>query len=116
MIFCRASIRWTRPLRATKRWSPLNVRTGYVPPPYALPIRRKSSKTIAATELPQGLIAGAQDGLTDIEADDAPQYPAVVQGARNNMTKYKDCVLLTRVGKFYEVCSFRLSTFVSYLF
>lgn len=70
---------------------------------------------MAVAELPQGLIAGAQDGLPDVEADDAPQYPAVVQGARNNMTKYKDCVLLTRVGKFYEVCGIRLSTSPSYL-
>ncbi|KKY25138.1 putative dna mismatch repair protein msh1 [Phaeomoniella chlamydospora] len=41
--------------------------------------------------------------LSDAVDNDSPQYPAVVQGARNNMAKFKDCVLLTRVGKFYEL-------------
>ena len=35
--------------------------------------------------------------------DDAPGYPAVVRQARNNMRKFENCVLLTRVGSFYEV-------------
>ncbi|EZG02968.1 hypothetical protein H106_06498 [Trichophyton rubrum CBS 735.88] len=35
--------------------------------------------------------------------DDVPQYPAVVQGAKYNMQKFANCVLLTRVGNFYEV-------------
>lgn len=35
--------------------------------------------------------------------DDGPGYPAVVQQARNNMRKFENCVLLTRVGSFYEV-------------
>ncbi len=35
--------------------------------------------------------------------DDSPGYPAVVQQARNNMRKFENCVLLTRVGSFYEV-------------
>ena len=52
-------------------------------------------------ELPQGVIGLVP--LPDLEADNAPQYPTVVQGARNNMTKFKDCVVLTRVGNFYEV-------------
>ena len=60
-------------------------------------------KTVPVKELPQGLLTSVQDALPNIEADDSPQYPAVVQGAKNNMIKYRDCVLLTRVGKFYEV-------------
>ena len=30
-------------------------------------------------------------------------YPTVVQQARNNMRQFDKCVLLTRVGNFYEV-------------
>lgn len=30
-------------------------------------------------------------------------FPTVVQQALDNMEKYKNCVLLTRVGSFYEV-------------
>ena len=32
-----------------------------------------------------------------------PAYPTVVLQARNNMRKYENCVLLTRVGSFYEL-------------
>lgn len=35
--------------------------------------------------------------------DDAPAYPTVVQQARSNMRKFENCVLLTRVGGFYEL-------------
>ena len=55
-------------------------------------------------DLQQGLLKSeAPSPLPDMQQDELPQYPAVVQGAKNNMIKYKDCVLLTRVGKFYEV-------------
>lgn len=47
--------------------------------------------------------------------NDAPQYPTVIQGAKYNMQKFKDCVLLTRVGNFYEVedagCFFSLLSY-----
>jgi len=59
----------------------------------------KSTKKIR--ELQQGAIRA--DPLPEQEADDAPQYPTVLQGARNNMIKFGNCVLLTRVGSFYEV-------------
>lgn len=52
-------------------------------------------------DLPQGVIG--LDPLPILETDDAPQYPAVVLGARNNMVKFNNCVVLTRVGSFYEV-------------
>ena len=32
-----------------------------------------------------------------------PIYPTVVQQALDNMKRYDNCVLLTRVGSFYEV-------------
>ena len=52
-------------------------------------------------DLHQGIIQ--TDPLPELEADDAPQYPTVVQGAKNNMIKFSNCVVLTRVGNFYEV-------------
>ena len=60
----------------------------------------KTKSTVKLKDLPQGALKlePYNDG-----ADDAPQYPAVVQGHRNNMQKFKNCAVLTRVGGFYEV-------------
>lgn len=65
----------------------------------------KTKSTLKLKDLPQGALKlePYNDG-----ADDAPQYPAVVQGHRNNMQKFKNCVVLTRVGGFYEVRHFTL--------
>ena len=46
--------------------------------------------------------------------DDAPGYPAVVRQARNNMRKFENCVLLTRVGSFYEVHTLRWTSSYRY--
>lgn len=35
--------------------------------------------------------------------DEGPAYPTVVLQARSNMRKFENCVLLTRVGGFYEL-------------
>ena len=70
----------------------------------ALLLRGRGAKTKASLkvqDLPQGVIG--KNPLPELESDDAPQYPAVVQGAKNNMIKFTDCVVLTRVGNFYEV-------------
>lgn len=64
----------------------------------------RGAKTVTkkrVKELQQGSIQA--EPLPEIAVDDAPQYPSVVQGARNNMAKFENCVLLTRVGNFYEV-------------
>ncbi|KAJ5802199.1 uncharacterized protein N7503_004649 [Penicillium pulvis] len=65
-------------------------------------IRRgaKTQATVKLQDLPQGVIKldTYYDGV-----DDAPRYPTVVQGHRNNMQKFKNCVILTRVGGFYEL-------------
>ncbi|MCJ1350396.1 MAG: DNA mismatch repair ATPase msh1 [Icmadophila ericetorum] len=37
------------------------------------------------------------------EKDAAPMYPTVIQQAYNNMRKFDNCVLLTKVGGFYEL-------------
>jgi hypothetical protein len=60
----------------------------------------KTKATVKLKDLPQGVVKleAYNDGV-----DDAPQYPSVVQGHRNNMQKFKNCVILTRVGGFYEV-------------
>jgi hypothetical protein len=59
----------------------------------------KSRSRVRLADLPQGGIA-----LEPLPRDeDRPTYPTVVQQARSNMTKFENCVLLTRVGSFYEV-------------
>ncbi|KAJ6015427.1 hypothetical protein N7540_010018 [Penicillium herquei] len=60
----------------------------------------KSQATVKLKDLPQGVVKleAYDDGV-----DDAPQYPTVVQGHRNNVQKFKNCVVLTRVGGFYEL-------------
>jgi hypothetical protein len=70
------------------------------------PVRgAKTKASVRVQDLPQGVIG--IDPLPELEADDAPQYPAVVQGAKNNMIKFSNCVVLTRVGSFYEVVAIR---------
>ncbi len=52
-------------------------------------------------DLQQGAIQA--DALPDLPLDDEPQYPTVLQGVKSNMAKFDNCVLLTRVGNFYEM-------------
>ena len=61
----------------------------------------KTKTTKKLKDLQQGIIQA--EPLLELEADDALQYPAVIQGAKNNMIKFDNCVVLTRVGNFYEV-------------
>ncbi|CAI7578288.1 unnamed protein product [Penicillium pancosmium] len=60
----------------------------------------KTKSTVKLKDLPQGVVKleAYDDGV-----DEAPRYPTVVQGHRNNMQKFKNCVVLTRVGGFYEL-------------
>lgn len=55
-------------------------------------------------DLPQGALK--LETYSDEGDDDAPRYPTVVQQHRNNMQKFRNCVILTRVGGFYEVRTF----------
>ncbi|POS76928.1 MutS domain V [Diaporthe helianthi] len=72
-----------------------------------LQIRGKRTRTVVSLEdLPQGLVRA--DSLPVSPADEheaptAPSYPTVVLQARRNMQKFDNCVLLTRVGGFYEL-------------
>jgi hypothetical protein len=59
----------------------------------------KARVSIRTEDLPQGTIT-----LDPVPLEvDAPTYPTVILQARANMRKYDNCVLLTRVGGFYEL-------------
>lgn len=79
---CSAS-RWQRPFHGTS----------YVAG------KRVSKKLMK--ELIQGPIAGAP--LPPSDKDDL-RKESLQDVVRNNMRKFPDCVLLTKVGNFYEVC------------
>lgn len=69
-----------------------------------------------STNFRQGIKTKATVSLSELSSD-APEashvlstlddggkvYPTVVSQALNNMEKYENCVLLTKVGSFYEV-------------
>ncbi|EFQ26361.1 MutS domain V [Colletotrichum graminicola] len=60
---------------------------------------KKTKSTVKLDDLPQGALA-----LNPHPAqDEGPAYPTVVLQARRNMRKFDNCVLLTRVGGFYEL-------------
>lgn len=61
----------------------------------------KSKTTVQQKDLPQGILES--DSPAREFEDDGPAYPMMIQQARNNMRKFGECVLLTRVGGFYEV-------------
>jgi hypothetical protein len=72
--------------------------------PWQPQIHRRGVKSKASTksqDLPQGALHFEETGRDTVQ--DGPSYPTVVQQARNNMRKFENCVLLTRVGGFYEV-------------
>ena len=70
---------------------------------------KKTTTTIKLSELPQGPLVSST--ATQVEAEeptkesdpDEPAYPTVVLQARRNMQKFDNCVLITRVGGFYEL-------------
>lgn len=66
--------------------------------------QRRGAKTISrrkVKELQQGAVVA--DSLPDLPADDEPQYPTLLLEVKNNMVKFENCVLLTKVGNFYEL-------------
>ncbi|KAH7162753.1 MutS2 protein [Dactylonectria estremocensis] len=73
---------------------------------------KKTKTTVKLSDLPQGLIQPRASQLAspsppstplDPLPQDEPAYPTVVLQARRNMRKFDNCVLLTRVGGFYEL-------------
>lgn len=80
-------------------------KTGYRPVSHSLQTRihrrgAKTKSTVKSSELPQGVLQAEK--LVSDAREDGPSYPVVIQQARNNMQKFENCVLLTRVGGFYE--------------
>lgn len=68
-------------------------------------VRGAKRKTILNLEdLPQGTLP-----LDPLPSEIAPTYPTVIQQARSNMDKFPHCVVLTRVGGFYEVSRYPLT-------
>lgn len=79
------------------------LRHAPAPPPQPWRVRDRGKKTKAAVkldDLPQGLIPLEPLAL---EPDINKPFPTVVRQARSNMQKFENCVLLTRVGGFYEL-------------
>lgn len=60
---------------------------------------KKTKASIKLDVLPQGVIP-----LEPLPVEDVvPQYSTVVLQARTNMRRFENCILLTRVGGFYEL-------------
>ncbi|KAF3762416.1 hypothetical protein M406DRAFT_294105 [Cryphonectria parasitica EP155] len=67
-------------------------------------VRGKKTKTVVSLDdLPQGVIRSDALPALEDEPPVVPSYPTVVLQARRNMQKFDNCVLLTRVGGFYEL-------------
>ena len=60
----------------------------------------KTKATLNLDDVPQGMIKS--ESLPD-QNDGEPDYPPLLQQVRNNMLKFSHCVVVTRVGGFYEV-------------
>ncbi|KAI4091103.1 MAG: hypothetical protein LQ344_004331 [Seirophora lacunosa] len=61
----------------------------------------KSKATVKLHDLPQGALELGPEAAG--KEDEGPIFPTVVRQARNNMQKFDKCVVLTRVGSFYEL-------------
>ena len=70
--------------------------------------KRKAS--INLEDVPQGAIAS--DPLLP-QNDAEPEYPPLLQQVHNTMLKFNHCVVVTRVGGFYEVCTEPLNSYLS---
>ncbi|EEY18646.1 DNA mismatch repair protein mutS [Verticillium alfalfae VaMs.102] len=78
---------------------------------------KKTKTTVRLEDLPQGVISFEPPPLVSTngpaqqqaaaeaapDSDDGPAYPTVLLQARRNMQRFDNCVLLTRVGGFYEL-------------
>ena len=69
-------------------------------------VRGKRTRTVVKLDdLPQGLVVAPPSDPPPPEEPEEHEaaYPTVVLQARRNMQKFDNCVLLTRVGGFYEL-------------
>jgi len=100
--FCQARCHLVgyRPLRVLSHSPiPIIVNRSNLPKIWTRGLKRKA--TIRIKDLPQGPLPPKAAGT--VAESDGPAYPTVIQQARNNMRKFSHCVVLTRVGNFYEV-------------
>lgn len=77
-----------------------------------LPIRQHGSRiqtrgakrrtTITIKPVPQGALPAREPVVSDRNAD-GPVYSATIQQHLNNMRKFSGCVILTKLGNFYEM-------------
>jgi DNA mismatch repair ATPase MutS len=67
--------------------------------------KRVTEVTVRAKPRPQGMVPPPEEDVPEHveESISAPMYPTVIQQSLNNMRKFSHCVLLTRVGSFYEL-------------
>lgn len=63
--------------------------------------RLRSRTTVKLSDLPQGKVPAKP--LPIEEEQNEPAWPPVVSQARQNMDRLEKCILLTRVGGFYEL-------------
>ena len=109
--------KWPAPT-ATLRCRSSRQHHGFRPGAHVVPrdfphtqIRGKRTRTVVSLDdLPQGLVradslpaASPPGEHAEAPAAAAPSYPTVVLQARRNMQRFDNCVLLTRVGGFYEL-------------
>jgi hypothetical protein len=71
----------------------------------------KTQVTLNLDDIPQGVIKSKSLPVQD---DGEPEYPPLLQQVRNNMLKFSHCVIVTRVGGFYEVCAWSEESYVLY--
>ncbi|KPI35419.1 uncharacterized protein AB675_11729 [Cyphellophora attinorum] len=65
---------------------------------------KATKKASAIASIQQGALEPLQDIENEEEVEpDYPSYPDTLQGVRDNMAKFKNCVVVTRVGNFYEM-------------
>ncbi|RYP23316.1 hypothetical protein DL765_001225 [Monosporascus sp. GIB2] len=100
--------------------SPPSCRRAAASPALGTRVQPRGKKTrprMRLEDLPQGLVGSPAplpgplppepgEGEAEAEAEEQeqePAYPTVVLQARRNMRKFENCVLLTRVGGFYEL-------------
>lgn len=80
----------------------LKLPAPFISSPTYVQIREKKTKTtVNLADLPQGVLSS--ESLPEEDTQHEPAYPTVVLQARRNMQKFDNCVLLTRVGGFYEL-------------
>ncbi|OPB43021.1 mtDNA repair protein [Trichoderma guizhouense] len=98
---------WSRPLyRYARRSSAPALRAAFALPfttaahLQAAAKAKRTRTTVKLSDLPQGKIAASPLAP---EEQNAPAYPTVILQARRHMDKFDKCVLLTRVGGFYEL-------------